>query len=182
MRSAEASRGWFQSDPVILIGGKLADITYDAPLDALLKATGPTQVVVTVPYGVQASLVLAGPGFGWGERVASTNPNGVPSAEGQAAFEANGQHAESEQQKGKKKRGKGKSSRKHKRQASGKKSMARSELLLKRDSVDVHVAVFVPAIEDMPVGVDFAPRLLRLLNPVRAEGTANSWITLTAKV
>ena len=74
-------------DPVILIGGKLADITYDAPLDALLKATGPTRGRRYRAVRGQASLVLAGPGFGWGEQVTFTNPNGVPSAEGQAAFE-----------------------------------------------------------------------------------------------
>ncbi len=183
VRSVGAIRGWCKSDPLILINGVLADITYDAPLDALLKVTGPTQVVVTVPHGVNAKLVLAGPGFGRGERVSFINPGQALDVEGQAAYGEYGDPAGSEQQKGKKKkRGKDKRSRKNKGRASSKKSNAGSEFLKKRTSVDVNVAVFVPAVEDMPVGVDFAPHLLRLLNPIRAEGTTNSWITLSAKV
>ena len=66
---AAAGRGWCRTDPVVSIDGELADVFVEAPLEAPLKVTGPTEIVITVPVGVRAELVLAGPGFGKGEKV-----------------------------------------------------------------------------------------------------------------
>lgn len=127
LHSASAARGWCRTDPLILINGELADIFCTAPLSMLLQATGPTEFVVTVPRGVQASLVLAGPGFLKGERI---------------EFE-------------------------HSRK------LEKTKL-----GIEVKIEVRVPAREDLPIGVEFAPRILGILNPDRAEGFANSWVTL----
>jgi hypothetical protein len=69
VQGATAGLGWCRSDPVVTIDGRLADIFVSAPLDAPLKVTGPTKIVVTVPVGVEARLVLADLGFGKGEEV-----------------------------------------------------------------------------------------------------------------
>jgi hypothetical protein len=66
---AAAGRGWCRSDPVVLLDGVPADIFSSAPLTALLEVTGPTQIIVTAPQGVAAQLLIAGVGFGRGERV-----------------------------------------------------------------------------------------------------------------
>ena len=66
---AEAFRQWCRTDPVILVGGQVADVFVAIPLDAVPRVTGPTRFVITVPQGVEASLVLAGAGFGYGEEV-----------------------------------------------------------------------------------------------------------------
>src|SRR3954463_8012586 len=64
-----AGRGWCRSDPLVLIGGILVDIFCTAHLTTMLRVTGPTQIVITTPPGVPASLVLGGIGFGRGEKV-----------------------------------------------------------------------------------------------------------------
>jgi hypothetical protein len=125
---AGATRGWCKSDPIVLIDGRLADIFVSAPLDAPLKVTGPTRVVVTVPVGVAADLVISDLGFGKGEEVSFA---------------------------------------------------ASSELRKTAKGTEVKVAVYVPATDGaMPVAVEFAPRLVGILAPVRAEGTANEWVSL----
>lgn len=65
----EAGIGWCKTDPVVLIDGELADIFVSAPLTAPLVVTGPTQIVVTLPVGIDAAVVLTDLGFGHGERV-----------------------------------------------------------------------------------------------------------------
>lgn len=46
---------------------------------------------------------------------------------------------------------------------------------------EVQVAVYVPSSDpEMPVRVEVAPRLLGLLWPVSADGTANEWIVVMA--
>jgi hypothetical protein len=47
-----------------------------------------------------------------------------------------------------------------------------------KSGIEIRVAVRVPAKEDLPIGVEFAPRILGILNPDRAEGFANSWVSL----
>lgn len=131
VHGADAGRGWCRSDPLLLIDGILVDIFCTAPLSVLWQATGPTQIDVTVPDGVKATLVLAGIGFGRGERLRFANS----------------------------------------------KDLERTE-----DSIEVRVEVLVPARENLPIGVEFAPRILGILNPARAEGFANSIITLTTKL
>ena len=66
---AAASKSWCRTDPIVLIDGHVTDIFVAAPLTAPLLVTGPTQVVVTVPSGVDAWLVLADLGLGRGEEV-----------------------------------------------------------------------------------------------------------------
>lgn len=128
---AEAGRGWCRTDPLMLINGDLVDIFCTAPLSLLLSATGPTEIVVTVPKGIKAHLLLAGPGFGRGEKVRIEKSN---------------------------------------------------ELKAGKRRVDVQVDVFIPANDDLEVGVEFAPRLLGILDPDIAEGRTNSWVTLKTKL
>ena len=48
--------------------------------------------------------------------------------------------------------------------------------------VEVRVDVYVPSRDDdMPVLVEFAPRVVGLLAPASAEGTANRWVSLEAR-
>ena len=52
-------------------------------------------------------------------------------------------------------------------------------LKLGADGIDLRIEVFVPATDDaLPVLVEFAPRILGILAPVAAEGTANDWISV----
>jgi hypothetical protein len=170
----------------MLIDGQLTDLVYDAPLDAPIKVTGPTQIAVTVPRGVQADLVLAGPGFGRGERVSFENSEPLEVSANDANHGEDGGNRAKERKKAKKgkkaKKRKTKSSRTIKQEAFANESSESVESQATRAKVHVEIAVLVPAVENFPVGVDFAPRLLRLLNPIRVEGTANTWIRLTAKV
>ena len=64
--SANAARGWCRMDPVIMVDGQLADVFVGSSLDMLLKATGPIQIVVTIPTGSRAKVVLMDVGFGRG--------------------------------------------------------------------------------------------------------------------
>jgi hypothetical protein len=129
---AAASKGWCRTDPVVLIDGAIADIFVSAPLTAPLQVTGPTEVVVTVPVGVETAVVLTDLGFGRGETVTF------------------------------------KESKRLRRTAEG---------------VQVKVAVRVPARDDaMPVRVEFAPRILGILWPDSAEGTANDWVVLRSTI
>ncbi len=51
-------------------------------------------------------------------------------------------------------------------------------LKISAEGIDLRIQVFVPATDDaMPVLVEFAPRILGILAPVTAEGTANDWIS-----
>ena len=64
-----SSVGFCASDPVVIIGDTLTDITVLAPADAPLKVTGPNEIVVTIPYRLSGSVVTLGVGFGQGEKV-----------------------------------------------------------------------------------------------------------------
>ena len=68
-QSASASKAWCRTDPVIMVDRYVTDVFVSGPLSALLTVTGPTEIVVTVPTGVDASLVLADLGFGRGTNV-----------------------------------------------------------------------------------------------------------------
>ncbi len=125
--TAERSRGWCRSDPLILIEGVVLDIFCSAPLTAPLYVTGPTEIVVSVPAGVQPALVLAGVGFGRGELV---------------RFEE------------------------------------RNRLQQSAEGLEVEVEVYVPARSELPIGVVFARNLVGILDPTRAEGVTNEWISL----
>jgi hypothetical protein len=68
-QSAISARGWCRSDPLVRIDGELVYIVFAAPRTIRKVVTGPTEVVITVPLGVQTALVAAGSGFGEGETV-----------------------------------------------------------------------------------------------------------------
>ena len=52
-------------------------------------------------------------------------------------------------------------------------------LWVTQDWIQVSIKAFVPANDDeMPVDVEFAPRVVGLLAPDRAQGLANDWIVL----
>jgi hypothetical protein len=125
--AASASVGWCRSDPLIMVDGTIADVFVSAPLDALLKVTGPTQIVISTPAEVDAVLILSTLGFGRGEIV---------------AFEQS------------------------------------RRLKVTDEGIELQIQVFVPATDDqMPVLVEFAPRIIGILAPVVSEGTANDWIS-----
>lgn len=127
-REAAASHAWCRTDPVIMVDGELADIFISAPIEAPLLVTGPTEVVVSIPVGVEASVIATGVGFGKGEVVSFVEAKNL-------------------------------------------KKTARG--------IELKIAVYVPATDDeMPVLVEFAPRIIGLLSPASAEGTANEWVTL----
>lgn len=65
-QSAMAARVWCRTDPVLLIAGRLVDISVSGPLTAPLKVTGPTKVRVLVPRGVDADVLISDLGFGRG--------------------------------------------------------------------------------------------------------------------
>jgi hypothetical protein len=68
-QDAAASKAWCRTDPIVVIDGHITDIFVAGPLEALLVATGPTEIVVTVPTGTDAWLLLADIGFGRGVKV-----------------------------------------------------------------------------------------------------------------
>lgn len=127
-----AGRSWCRTDPVIAVDGTLADVFVSGPVEAPLLVTGPTEIVVTVPVGVDAQLILAELGFGKGQVVTFRE------------------------------------SPKLKRTATG---------------IQLEIGVYVPAVDsDMPVRVEFAPRIVGLLAPESVEGTANQWVVLKTRL
>jgi hypothetical protein len=58
-----AARAWCRTDPIVVIDGTLADVFVSGPLLAPLKVTGPTKMIVTVPEGVKAHMILHDLGF-----------------------------------------------------------------------------------------------------------------------
>jgi hypothetical protein len=131
-QSASASKAWCRTDPVISVNGYVSDVFVSGPLTALLQVTGPTEIVVTVPVGVDAWLVLADLGFGRGTNVTFEESHSLENS---------------------------------------------------TQGAEVRIEVYVPSRDDaMPVRVEVAPRLLGLLSPVSAEGTANQWIVVMARL
>jgi hypothetical protein len=61
---AEAARTWCRTDPVVMIDGKVADIWLGSYSDLHSTATGPAQIVVSVPKGVATQLLACDLGFG----------------------------------------------------------------------------------------------------------------------
>ncbi len=66
LRPAEigATRGWCQTDPIVEIAGQRVDIALFSYEEMLELATGPAEVIVTVPRGVPVRLVSTDRGFG----------------------------------------------------------------------------------------------------------------------
>jgi hypothetical protein len=44
------------------------------------------------------------------------------------------------------------------------------------EGIELEIAVWVPARSDLPVTVEFAPRVFGLLWPAFASGSTNSWV------
>ena len=63
-RGAGASKQWCKVDPVVKIDGEVADIVLSSYEEMEEAATGPAQVVVTVPPGVETVLRSTDRGFG----------------------------------------------------------------------------------------------------------------------
>jgi len=62
--SAGATRAWCKTDPIVEIAGQRVDIALSSYEEMLELATGPAQVIVTVPIGVPVRLVSKDRGFG----------------------------------------------------------------------------------------------------------------------
>jgi hypothetical protein len=62
-------------------------------------------------------------------------------------------------------------------------SFKRSRKLAKSaDGIELKIALLVPAGDDFPVGVDFAPRVLGILKPESTEGRTNRWIKMSTRL
>jgi hypothetical protein len=125
-----ASVGWCRSDPVVMFETDLADIFVAAPPAVLLKVTGPTEIVVTIPEGVSASVVTYGQGFGRGESITIVSS---------------------------------------------------PDLQKTTSGIQVRIDVLVPATENLPIRVEFAPRVVGILSPASANGFANTWVSLSTE-
>ena len=127
VHSAAAGTHWCRSDPVVVIDGQVADVFVSVPLDDLAKVNGPTEIVITTPVQVRATLATPGVGFGYGEKV---------------RFDKS------------------------------------PSLDVTQEGIEVRIKVRVPARDAIPVRVEFSPRVVGVLAPDSAEGTANEWIAL----
>lgn len=50
------------------------------------------------------------------------------------------------------------------------------------DGIELNIAVYVPARDNFDVEVDFAPRILGILKPEKADGRTNDWIKLKTRL
>ena len=66
---ADAGRSWCRKDPVVRIGDQVVRIYVSSYAEAMSSATGPTEVVITVPVGVRTALLRTDDGFGFGYAV-----------------------------------------------------------------------------------------------------------------
>ena len=64
--SGTAGRAWCRADPVLIINGDVVDIQASSSLEMYQSATGPIQMVVRVPKGTNANVLLNDFGFGYG--------------------------------------------------------------------------------------------------------------------
>ncbi len=67
--NASAGIVWCRTDPAVSINGQTVNIYVASTEQIYQQATGPTDVVVSVPVGVSAQLLWTDPGFGHGETV-----------------------------------------------------------------------------------------------------------------
>jgi hypothetical protein len=72
-RGTDAARTWCRTDPVVKIDGKVADIWLSSYRELHGSASGPAEIVVSVPVGVSTELLASDLGFGrHGYRVSFT--------------------------------------------------------------------------------------------------------------
>ena len=64
-----AGIGWCRDDPVVVVDGQIANLYVSARFEDLPEVTGPTDIVISTPVGVDVALAVEGPGFGYGEHV-----------------------------------------------------------------------------------------------------------------
>ena len=62
--SARAIKGWCRRDPIVMIGDVTAHVVLSSYAEMNELATGPSQLVITVPEGVPTRFVAYDPGFG----------------------------------------------------------------------------------------------------------------------
>ena len=67
--NASAGIVWCRTDPAVSINGQTVNIFVASTEEIYQQATGPTDVIVSVPVGVSAQLLWTDPGFGFGETV-----------------------------------------------------------------------------------------------------------------
>ncbi|MBA2754892.1 MAG: hypothetical protein H0U40_10600 [Chloroflexia bacterium] len=82
VRTGSATLEWCRVDPVVTIDGITYNIILASPTAILESATGPTEVVITVPAGTSYALVSTDPGFGYGETVEFVEARGKRVAAG----------------------------------------------------------------------------------------------------
>jgi hypothetical protein len=64
---ALAGVSWCRADPMISLNGKVSNTWVSTPKEKFLeRATGPTEVVYTIPAGVEHELIVTDNGFGYG--------------------------------------------------------------------------------------------------------------------
>jgi hypothetical protein len=61
---AEAARTWCRTDPVVKIDGQVADVWLSSYWELHKTATGPSEIVISVPPGVSTELLASDLGFG----------------------------------------------------------------------------------------------------------------------
>ena len=81
-RAGSAELEWCRVDPVVKIDGVTYNIILASPTAILDSATGPSEVVITIPAGTPYELVSTDPGFGYGETVSFVEARGKRIAPG----------------------------------------------------------------------------------------------------
>ncbi len=82
VRTGSATLEWCRVDPVVTIDGVTYNIILASPMAILESATGPSELVITVPAGTSYELVSTDPGFGYGETVEFVEARGKQVAAG----------------------------------------------------------------------------------------------------
>ncbi|MGI8642596.1 MAG: hypothetical protein ACR2LS_00570 [Thermomicrobiales bacterium] len=69
VQQGSAELEWCRVDPLISVNGTTYNVILSSPMSILEAATGPTEVIVTVPEGSEYELISTDAGFGYGETV-----------------------------------------------------------------------------------------------------------------
>lgn len=79
MLAAPASAGgWCRGDPLFIIGNDILDVQVGSNLAMYQAASGPVEMVVTVPRGRSAHVVLSDFGFGHGYDISFVQADSLP--------------------------------------------------------------------------------------------------------
>jgi hypothetical protein len=75
---ANAGRLWCKSDPVILLDGRVVDVTVSIPLEMTFAVNGPVEFTIWTPAGVDRSVIVQDIGYmGQGATVIFKNSRGT---------------------------------------------------------------------------------------------------------